>query len=72
MAKLTVPPALKHRRFAIMWVAMLISTAGSQMQLWALFWHLRTMSDQPIVLSGIGLVRFVPILVFCFDRRGGG
>jgi len=25
-------------------------------------WHLRTLSDQPILVSGIGLVRFVPIL----------
>lgn len=42
---------------------MMISTAGSQMQLWALFWHLRTLSDQPIVVSGIGLARFLPILI---------
>ncbi len=34
------------------------------MQLWALFWHLRTLSDQPIVVSGIGLARFLPILLF--------
>lgn len=33
------------------------------MQLWALFWHLRTLSDQPIVVSGIGLARFLPILI---------
>jgi MFS family permease len=42
---------------------MMISTAGSQMQLWALFWHLRTLSDQPIVVSGIGVARFLPILI---------
>ena len=33
------------------------------MQLWALFWHLRTLSDQPIVVSGIGVARFLPILI---------
>lgn len=38
--------------------------AGSQMQLAALLWHLRTLSDQPIVVSGIGLMRFLPILLF--------
>src|SRR5512133_1339627 len=59
----TVPPALKHRRFVLYWLSMMISTAGSQMQLWALFWHLRTLSDQPIVVSGIGVARFLPILI---------
>jgi len=34
------------------------------MQLWALLWHIRTLTDQPIAVSGIGIVRFVPILVF--------
>lgn len=34
------------------------------MQLWSIFWHLRLLSDQPIVVSGIGIARFVPILVF--------
>jgi MFS family permease len=33
------------------------------MQLWALYWHLRTLSDQPMVISGVGLVRFLPILL---------
>jgi MFS family permease len=58
-----IPPALKHRRFVLLWLSMMISTAGSQMQLWALFWHLRTLSDQPIVVSGIGVARFLPILI---------
>lgn len=34
------------------------------MQFWSLLWHISQLSDQPIVVSGIGLVRFVPILVF--------
>ena len=34
------------------------------MQLWALLWHIRTLSDQPIAVSGVGLARFLPILVF--------
>ena len=33
------------------------------MQLWAWYWHLRTLSDQPMVISGIGLVRFLPIIL---------
>jgi MFS family permease len=45
------------------WIGHLISIAGSQMQLWAIYWHLRTLSDQPMVISGIGLVRFLPVIL---------
>jgi MFS family permease len=45
------------------WIGHLISIAGSQMQLWALYWHLRTLSDQPMVISGIGLMRFLPVIL---------
>jgi len=38
--------------------------AGSQMQVWALFWHIRTLTDQPIALGGVGLARIAPIIVF--------
>jgi MFS family permease len=34
------------------------------MQVWALFWHIRTLSDQPIALGGIGVARILPILAF--------
>jgi len=33
------------------------------MQAAALLWHLRTLSDQPVLVSGIGLVRFLPVLL---------
>lgn len=42
----------------------MVSLAGSQMQLAAVLWHLRTLSDQPVVVTGIGLARFLPILLF--------
>jgi len=41
----------------------LISITGSQMQIWALYWHIRLLTDQPIAVSGLGLVRFIPLLV---------
>ncbi len=75
---MVIPPALKSRPFLMYWIGHLISIAGSQMQLWALYWHLRTLSDQPMVISGIGLVRFLPVIVLSlvagvaadhFDRR---
>jgi MFS family permease len=43
---------------------MIISIAGTQMQVWALFWHIRTLTDQPIALGGVGLARILPIIVF--------
>jgi MFS family permease len=58
------PPALKHRNFTLLWLGLLISVAGSQMQVAALLWHLRVLTDQPVVISGIGLMRFVPVLLF--------
>ena len=75
---MVIPPALKSKPFLFYWIGHLISIAGSQMQLWALYWHLRTLSDQPMVISGIGLVRFLPVMLLSlvagvaadrFDRR---
>lgn len=34
------------------------------MQLWALFWHIRTLTDQPIALGAVGLARILPVIVF--------
>ncbi len=59
-----IPPALKHRGFFLLWLGQLISIAGTQMQVWALFWHIRTLTDQPIALGGIGLARILPVIVF--------
>ena len=73
-----IPPAFKSKPFVLYWVGNLISIAGSHMQLWALYWHLRTLSDQPMVISGIGLARFLPVILLSlvagvaadrFDRR---
>ena len=59
-----VPPALKHRRFFYLWLGQLISIAGTQMQIWAIFWHIRTLTDQPIAISGVGLARILPVIFF--------
>jgi MFS family permease len=75
---MVLPPAFRSRPFLLYWIGHLISIAGSQMQLWALYWHLRTLSDQPMVISGIGLARFLPVILLSliagvaadrFDRR---
>ena len=59
-----VPPALKHRKFALLWAGLLISIAGTQMQIWSVYWHLRLLTDQPIAVSGVGIARLIPILLF--------
>jgi len=59
-----VPPAIRHRRFRLLWISLMISIAGTQMQTWALFWHIRTLTDQPIALGGVGLARILPIILF--------
>src|SRR5512138_1598186 len=73
-----IPPSLKHRRFFYLWLGQLLSVAGTQMQIWALFWHIRLLTDQPIALGGVGLARILPIIIFSlvggviadsFDRR---
>jgi MFS family permease len=61
---LQIPPALHHRSFRLLWIGLAISVAGSQMQIWALLWHVRILTDQPIALGGIGLARILPIIVF--------
>ncbi|MBI3174590.1 MAG: MFS transporter [Chloroflexi bacterium] len=62
--RLRIPPALKHRRFFYVWLGQLISVAGTQMQIWALFWHIRTLTSQPIALGGIGMARIFPVIIF--------
>lgn len=64
-----VPPALKHRGFALLWGGLLISMVGTQMQQWALFWHISQLSKDPIAVSIVGGVRFAAVL--CFSLVGG-
>ncbi len=59
-----IPPALHYPRFRYLWFGLMFSIAGTQMQTWALFWHIRTLTDQPIALGGVGLARILPIIFF--------
>jgi MFS family permease len=61
---LQIPPALRHRRFALLWGGLMISVVGTQMQQWALFWHISQLSKDPIAVSILGGVRFLAILAF--------
>jgi MFS family permease len=57
-----LPPALQNRRFRLLWLGLLISIAGTQMQLTAILWHISEISDQPIALGAVGLVNILPVL----------
>jgi MFS family permease len=59
-----IPPALHHRRYLLLWLGLLISVTGSQMQIWAVFWQIRTITDQPIALGAVGLARILPVIIF--------
>ena len=59
-----VPVSLGYRQFRLLWLGLMVSVAGSEMQTWALLWHVRTLSKLPIVLGAIGLARVAPIFIF--------
>jgi MFS family permease len=63
---LHVPPSLKHRRFFLLWLGLMISVAGSQMQITAIFWQIRQLTGEPnpLALGGIGLARILPVIIF--------
>lgn len=61
---LRLPPALRHRRFRLLWLGLIISVAGTQMQIAAILWHVNELSGEPIALGGVGLARIAPVLVF--------
>jgi len=66
MLKLHIPPALKNRKFLLLWLGLMVSVAGTQMQVAAIHWHIRelTGTPDPLALGGIGLARIMPVIVF--------
>lgn len=62
--KLALPPALRYRRYRLLWIGLLISVAGTQMQTAAILWHVNELSGEPIALGGVGLARIAPVLIF--------
>jgi MFS family permease len=62
--QLQIPPSLRHRPYRLLWFGQIVSIAGTQMQVWAIFWHIRNLTDQPIALGGVGAARILPIIVF--------
>lgn len=56
--------ALRHRDFRLLWIGLLVSVAGSQMQSIAINWHLYELTHSALALGGLGLARLIPIIIF--------
>jgi MFS family permease len=59
--------ALRHRNYRLLWIGQLISTTGSMMQNAAVLWHVSLIVPEDkkgLALGIVGLVKFVPIVVF--------
>lgn len=60
-------PALQHRDFRLLWGGQLLSTCGSMMNNAAIIWHVALLVPEErraAALGLVGLVKFVPIVVF--------
>jgi MFS family permease len=59
--------ALRHRNYRLLWIGQLISTTGSMMQNAAVLWQVSLIvpeGQKGLALGIVGLVKFVPIVVF--------
>lgn len=56
--------ALTYPDFRLLWIGLLISNIGSQMQLVAINWHVYIITNSAISLGLVGFFRFVPIVFF--------
>lgn len=57
-------PAFTSRDYRIYWFVQLISNTGTQMQFVALNWQIYVLTHSAFMLGLIGLIRFIPILLF--------
>jgi MFS family permease len=55
--------ALRHRDFRLLWLGLIISVTGSQMQSVAINWHVYLLTESPLALGLVGLSKGVPIIV---------
>ena len=58
-----IPPALRHRQFAIFWAGIIFAWTANQVLIWAIPWHIRTFTDNPLALGAVGLIRLVPTVL---------
>lgn len=69
---------LQFRDFRLLWLGLLVSRIGSEMQVVAVAWQTYLLTHSPVSLGLIGLSRFLPVLFFSllggvvadrYDRR---
>jgi MFS family permease len=58
-----IPPALKHRQFAIFWTGNIFAWIGYQMLNWAIPWQISDFTASPLALGAVGLIRLVPLVL---------
>lgn len=56
--------ALSYLDFRLLWIGQFISIIGTQMQVVGLNWHVYELTHSAVALGGLGLNRFIPILIF--------
>src|ERR1700676_5475165 len=72
------PSLLRHRSFVLFWCARPSTSGAYQMQVVAVGWQLYDLTNDPLDLGLVGLMQFIPVVVFAvaigqiadrFDRR---
>jgi MFS family permease len=58
-----LPEALRHRDYALLWVALLTTGLGGQMVVVAVGWQVYAINRSPLDLGLIGLAEFLPLLL---------
>ena len=57
-------PALQSREFRELLAGSLVSNIGTQIQAWAIGWHIYELTGSSLAVGLLGLVRVVPLLIF--------
>ena len=55
--------ALRHRDFRLLWLGLIVSVTGSQMQTVAINWHVYVLTKSAVALGLVGLFRGVPVIL---------
>ncbi len=61
--RLSVFSALRHRDFRLLWLGQIVSVTGSQMQLFAVNWHVYLLTKSAFAVGLVGLFRGGPIIL---------
>src|SRR5215212_4544 len=56
--------ALRHRDFRLLWIGSVISNIGTWMHIVAQGWLIYQLTDSPLYLGLVGLMRAMPLLAF--------